>query len=229
MFLTKKFNIGLALMLFCIFLAACGPSPEELTATSAAETASAATNTPLPSATPVHILQQTPWLHPKPTQTPVVKSPTPDLLFYPNSTLECIHWSIVDHTYLGDEICIYGLVNYVQPWNNDWFLEFSSSKEDFKVYDVNNYYWPDIEIGECILLKGVVRDGVSYIYLSPFIDGKPTDIYSIDLAACATVQIGTDAQAVEHYNRGVDYQAQGQLDLAIEEYSKAIAHSSLYH
>ena len=211
MFLTKKLNIGLALMLFCILLAACGPSPEELASTSVVETAAAATGTPTITPTSTPTLKSTP--------IPDTKTPTPVLLYYPDSTLECIHWSIVDHTYLGDEICIYGLVNYVQPWINDWFLEFSPSKEDFKVYDVNNYYWPDIKIGECILLKGVVRDGVSYIYLSPFIDGKPTDIFSIDLAACATVQIGTDAQAVEHYNRGVDYQAQGQLDLAIEEYS----------
>ena len=30
-------------------------------------------------------------------------------------------------------------------------------------------------------------------------------------------------QAVEHYDRGVNYQEQGQLDLAIEEYTQAIA------
>ena len=45
---TKKFNIGLTLILICILLSACGPSPEELTATAAAETAAAATNTPIP-------------------------------------------------------------------------------------------------------------------------------------------------------------------------------------
>jgi len=76
MFLTKKFNIGLTLMLFCILLSACGPSPEEQPAegmvimtsaavlTAAAQTADAATHTPIPTETPV----------PLPTLTP---SPTP--------------------------------------------------------------------------------------------------------------------------------------------------------
>jgi len=39
MLLTKKCNLGLTLMLFCILLSACGPSPEELAAASSAETA----------------------------------------------------------------------------------------------------------------------------------------------------------------------------------------------
>jgi hypothetical protein len=58
MFLTKKFNLGLTLMLFFILLSACGPSPEELAATSAAETVAAATSTPTITPTP------------KPTNTP---------------------------------------------------------------------------------------------------------------------------------------------------------------
>ena len=183
MFLTKRFYHILSFILFCILLSSCGPSPEELAATFVAETA-AATNTPSPTSTSPPTSTPKPTSTPRPTPKPVTKTPTPFLLYYPDSTLECIHWSIVDHTYLGDDICIYGSVYYVQPWINDWFLEFSSSKEDFKVYDVNNYYWPDIKIGDCILLKGVVRDGVSYIYLSPFIDRKPTDIYSIDKDYC---------------------------------------------
>ena len=46
MFLTKKFNLGTILMLFCILLSACGPSPEEQSATAAVLTAAAATSTP---------------------------------------------------------------------------------------------------------------------------------------------------------------------------------------
>ena len=185
MFISKNLHIGLVLLFCGILLSACGSSPEELAATFVAETAEAATNTPSPTSTFPPTSTPKPTSTPRPTPIPVTKTPTPVLLYYPDSTLECIHWSLVDHTYLGDEICIYGLVYYVQPWYNDWFLEFSSSKEDFKVYDVNNYYWPDIKIGDCILLKGVVRDGVSYIYLSPFIDGSPTDIYSIDKDYCS--------------------------------------------
>ena len=57
------------------------------------------------------------------------------------------------------------------------------------------------------------------------------------LSACAPSQVGpdaqaietntqaveTNAQAVEHYNRGVENQQQGKFDLAIEEYTEAIA------
>ena len=181
--IKKISNLGLILIVFCILFSACGPSLEEQAATSAVLTTAAATNTPLPSATPV------PTSTPRPTSTPipVTKTPTPVLLYYPDSTLECISWSIVDHTYLGDEICIYGSINKVkQEWSGNWYfiVEFSSSEEDFKVLDVNNYYWPDIKKGDCILLKGVIRDFVTYIYLSPFIDGIPTDIYSIDEDYC---------------------------------------------
>jgi len=70
MFLTKKFNLGLILMLFCILLSACGLSPEELAATSSAETAAAASPTPLPTSTP------TPTFTPTPTPTPTL-TPTP--------------------------------------------------------------------------------------------------------------------------------------------------------
>jgi len=61
MFLTKKFNTTIALILFCFLLAACGPSPEELATTAAAETAAAATSTPTITPSPT----------PTPTPTPV--------------------------------------------------------------------------------------------------------------------------------------------------------------
>jgi len=67
MFLTKRFNLVLVLMLFCILLSSCGPSPEELAATAAAETKAAATNTPIPTLTPIPT--KIPTLTPIPTST----------------------------------------------------------------------------------------------------------------------------------------------------------------
>ena len=56
-FLTKKFNALFVLILLSALLSACGPSPEELAGTSAAETAAAATSTftitPSPTSTPI--------------------------------------------------------------------------------------------------------------------------------------------------------------------------------
>jgi len=72
MFLTKRFNLGLILMLICILLPACGLSPEELEATSAAETAAA----------------ETPDNHqsPEPTLTQIEPTPTPGQLLLVTST-----------------------------------------------------------------------------------------------------------------------------------------------
>ena len=179
----KRIDILLVLLVFCLFfISACGPSEEEQAATAAAIKAEAATNTPFPSATPM----PTSTPRPKPTKTLVIKSPTPDLLFYPDSTLECNHWSKVNQSSLGDEICIYGLViNVESGWSGSAYFaaEFSPSKEDFKLVDVNNYVW-SIEPGDCILAKGEVRDYVAFIYLSPFKDGIPTDIYAMDEEFC---------------------------------------------
>jgi len=85
---TKRFNPGLVLILICILLSACGPSPEELAATSKAEAAAAATSTPTikPTYTPTTPLTATntpiPSNTPKPTLTP---TPAPDIIDGPKT------------------------------------------------------------------------------------------------------------------------------------------------
>ena len=53
MSLTKNFCLILILSLLCILMSSCGPSPEELSATSAAQTAAATTSTPANTQTPL--------------------------------------------------------------------------------------------------------------------------------------------------------------------------------
>ena len=48
-------------------------------------------------------------------------------------------------------------------------------------------------------------------------------LMGLSLTACAGSQVGPEAQAIEHFNRGVEHRQQGNFDLAIEEYTKAIA------
>jgi len=60
MFTPRRLYLGL-LLLFCLILSACGPSPEEQAATAAAQTAAAATSTPTITPSPT----------PTPTPTPV--------------------------------------------------------------------------------------------------------------------------------------------------------------
>jgi len=83
-FKYRRIDVFLVLLLFCVSLmSACGPSPEELAATAAAETAAAATDTPTitptytpttpPTATNIPFPSDTP----KPTLTP---TPAPDII-----------------------------------------------------------------------------------------------------------------------------------------------------
>ena len=77
MYLTKKFHIGISFILFCILLSACGPSPEELATTSAAQTAAAVTDTPGSTSTPEPTI-------PPPTDTPIpTETNTPSPTYTP--------------------------------------------------------------------------------------------------------------------------------------------------
>jgi len=82
MLLRKKFNPILTLILFCILLSACGPSPEEHAATAAA------TNTPEPTFTPrstdILIPTETPEPTITPTKAPTI-TPTPRPTFSPET------------------------------------------------------------------------------------------------------------------------------------------------
>ncbi|MCJ7626312.1 MAG: zinc ribbon domain-containing protein [Anaerolineaceae bacterium] len=131
------------------------------------------------TATP-RILRTTSTPQPRSTSS---SAQTTDSLIYPNSSLKCIKWSKVTRNYLGREICIYGVIRKV-VMEEYYALEFGPSWDDFKLLDVNNYYWPDVKAGDCIMVKGVVRDNVSYIFLNPFVNGHPTDLYEIDDEKC---------------------------------------------
>ena len=68
MLITKRNYLVITALMFCILLPACGPSPEEQSATAAVLTASAASPTPLPTSTPRPTF--TPTLTPTPTPIP---------------------------------------------------------------------------------------------------------------------------------------------------------------
>jgi len=82
---SKRIDIFIVLLISCLLLlSACGPSPEELAATSGAETKAAATSTPLPSSTP----RPTSTPTPTPTFTP---TPIPE----PNAKA-MINWEVLN-------------------------------------------------------------------------------------------------------------------------------------
>jgi len=88
MFKHKKFDKFLVLLLFSLFfMSSCGPSPEELTATSASEIAAAA-NTPEPTFTLRPTDTPVPTETPEPTITPTeapTVTPTPRPTFSPET------------------------------------------------------------------------------------------------------------------------------------------------
>lgn len=96
--LLKKVYLGLVLILLCCLLSACGPSPEDLAATSAAETKAAATNTPLPTSTL------------SPTSTPIPTS-TPALPFLdPASPLQIEMFSFIPSGFISASYCDMALI-----------------------------------------------------------------------------------------------------------------------
>ena len=105
-FLSKRFSLGLALLLFCILLSACGPSPEEQAATSAALTVAAATSTPTVTPTSTTIPTSTPTptitLTPTPTETPTI-TPTfsPETLNIPAGAPLSIGYLLWETNQLG--------------------------------------------------------------------------------------------------------------------------------
>jgi hypothetical protein len=90
--INKKIRLGLAILFISLLLSACGPSPEELAATSAAETAAAATNTPIPTSTP------------KATQTP---TPTPTITPKPSLSK-------------GEKAYADTVINLIDTYRSEW-------------------------------------------------------------------------------------------------------------
>lgn len=75
--MKEIFKIG-SLILLALLLVACGPSAEEVAVTYIAQTAEAATNTPVPTASNTPTLTPSPTITPSPTVTPSL-TPTPTI------------------------------------------------------------------------------------------------------------------------------------------------------
>ena len=122
----------------------------------------------------------TPW--PTKTQFPDedFNEQLSEIFTYPYSNIKCLPWSIIDSSYLNQDICVFGqVVNIID--SGQFALEFSLDSKDFKFLDVNYRYFPDVEIGDCIKARGIVRETVGFIYLSPFVDGNYTSLYTSPL------------------------------------------------
>ena len=118
----------------------------------------------------------TPWPTKTPNSTGNSSEQLDNLFRYPDTQQKCYPWSKIDRSYLGNDICIFGTVSNINNYGQ-FAIEFSSDLNDFKLLEVNYREWPGIEIGDCIKARGLVRETVGFLYLSPNIDGYTTSIY----------------------------------------------------
>jgi hypothetical protein len=101
------------------------------------------------------------------TRRPATETPpqsTPSNTSNPIEKLGCTKWDEVDKSFVGDEICVYGVVVSVKEDSNPYTIQFSSDWNDFKAQDWN-YYYSGIEPGMCIVVSGEVADNVSFLVL----------------------------------------------------------------
>ncbi len=119
---------------------------------------------PTPTPTTKRSPTSTPRIQKTPTRRPPTRTPLPPVQVGPPSS--CIRWDRVGQTHIGKSICMYGIVRNVKPGNDVFTIEFSDDWYDTKIQDYN-YYWDDINPGECLEVYGTVRDNVNFLFVSP--------------------------------------------------------------
>ena len=100
-----------------------------------------------------------------------------------------------------------------------------SADKNGNINESISIYTEDSELSSTELITGVPKVPLGPIEYTLNVKGTTSgcEIEEIVTWPGETAQIGTNAKAVEHFEQGFDYKKQGLLDLAIEEYSKAIA------
>lgn len=121
---------------------------------------------------------------PKPTQRQTIKTSTPKPQITYNDQ-PCLKWSNVTPRYIDTEICIYGKIYNYGPYQNSWnTIEFSSSPNSFRMIDYNYDWQSPINIGDCVLIFGRIRDYGPYLFITPDIDAPDSIQRFNSPAAC---------------------------------------------
>lgn len=101
------------------------------------------TRTPIPTKTSRSIDYSTST----PQSTPVVSM----------ANIHCIHWSEVEKSMLGEEICVYGRAYDIYSTGQaSTRIKFSSKPNTFFIYNAN-YIYPDLEEGDCVVAEEVLQ------------------------------------------------------------------------
>lgn len=115
-----------------------------------------------------------------PRRTPTSQSQTSQTSSYPG----CISWRNVQDSYILTEQCVFGVVvgqilpsseseNYHIFFGND----FSSSSHDFRIVSFDRWYFNNVEIGDCIAVRGTIRDYGTFLFIDPFSQKYPGSLW----------------------------------------------------
>ncbi|MGA9532185.1 MAG: zinc ribbon domain-containing protein [Anaerolineales bacterium] len=105
-----------------------------------------ASNTPIPSQTPIAIASSTP--------TPMA---TESAVIAPTASSDCVPWDQVTLDQTGEEMCVYGTVKRWFAINDLPFIAiFSEEEGSFALVDRGQAY-PDLHAGDCIRGVGVIE------------------------------------------------------------------------
>lgn len=128
-----------------------------------------------------------------PTKNPT-KTTQPTRRAVPSSTpkeeslylhgLKCVHWSTINSSHLNKYVCVYGNVYDYGPYSNKWStIQFSYNQNAFRITDFNYFYTTPLEIKECVVAYGKVRDYGTYLFVSPDINYEDS-IFGTDPVLC---------------------------------------------
>lgn len=96
--------------------------------------------------------------------------------------IRCHSWEEIDESYVEETLCIFGKVYTFGPYSNKWnTIQFTPETTGFRVIDFNYEYSTPLELGECVVVYGRVRDYGQYLIISPdFKTRDPIVVYSSD-------------------------------------------------
>lgn len=83
------------------------------------------------------------------------------------ATRGCLDWRQVSQAQIGQNLCVYGRIVYLENKpGNVFIIQFSDDWYDFKIQDFN-FFYPDLREADCIEVHGRVYDNVSFLVLKP--------------------------------------------------------------
>jgi len=81
---------------------------------------------------------------------------------------KCIEWTQIRSSHLDTRICVYGIIYTYGPYSNQWdTIQFSPSDSSFRVTDFNYYYLEPLDVGDCAIIYGRIRDYGPYLIITP--------------------------------------------------------------